>query len=126
MEGGARLRPVTVPPPLRLLSVFGGASVFGSVSSLPFVGIGVELDSDAFSILSGGWTDGDGSGRMGVGDAGLTSAGNAASLSGDRRMMTILLFLLPFAERALVLLVDMMAVVVLKKRMMSFRDGGGS
>jgi hypothetical protein len=97
MEGGARLRPVTVPPPLRLLlSALGGASELGSVSSLPFDGSGVELDSDALSTLSGGCTDGDGSGLMGVGDAGLTSAGKSASLSGDRRRTTILLFLLPF------------------------------
>lgn len=83
MEGGARLRPVIVPPPLRLLlSVLGGAREFGSVSSLLVDGIGVALDSDDFSAFSGGWIDGEGSGLMTFGVAGLMSAGKAASLSG--------------------------------------------
>ncbi len=95
IEGGARLRPVIVPPPRRLLlSVLGGAREFGSVSSLVVDGMGVELDSDDFSVLSGGCIDGDGSGLMTLGVAGLTSAGKAASLSGERRITTNLLFLL--------------------------------
>jgi hypothetical protein len=65
MAGGARLRPVIVPPPrFRLPSTFGGgASELGSLSlsSLTFDGRGVELDSEVLSVLSGGWTDGDGS-----------------------------------------------------------------
>lgn len=63
MAGGARLRPVIVPPPrFRLPSIFGGgARELGSCSSLAFDGMGVELDSDVLSTLSGGWTDGEGS-----------------------------------------------------------------
>lgn len=85
IAGGARFRPVTVPPPLlRLLSAFGGANELASVSSLAFDGKGVELDSDDFSARSGGWTDGDGSTLTGDGDAGLVSDGNCASRSGER------------------------------------------
>lgn len=55
MAGGARFRPVTVPPGfLFLLSDFGGANEFASVSSLAIEGSGVELDSDDFSVASGG------------------------------------------------------------------------
>ena len=97
MAGGARLRPVIVPPPLfRLLSTFGGASELGSVSSFTFDGIGVELDSDDLSALSGGWTDGDGSGLMAGDEDGFTSDGNWASKSGDRVRTTILLFFAVF------------------------------
>ena len=79
------MRPVIVPPPLfRLLSVFGGASEFGSVSSFGFDGIGVELDSDVLSALSGGCTDGDGSGLMVNDELRFTSAGYRSSRSGDR------------------------------------------
>lgn len=92
IAGGARFRPVIVPPPLlRLASAFGGASEFGSCSSLPFDGIGVELDSDVLSALSGGCTDGDGSGLTTDGNLRLTSDGNWSSRSGDRRSTTILL-----------------------------------
>lgn len=101
MEGGARFRPVMVPPPLlRLPSTLGGASELGSCSSFAFDGMGVEFDSDDLSALSGGWTDGEGS----VVTVGFTSAGNWASRSGDRWRTTSLLFLLDlgaaFAEAA--------------------------
>lgn len=99
IAGGARFRPVIVPPPrFRLPSTFGGgASELGSLSSLAFDGMGVELDSDVLSALSGGWTDGDGSALM----RGLTSDGNWASRSGGRRSVIILLF---FADLDVVLL----------------------
>lgn len=110
MAGGARLRPVMVPPPLLLLgSAFGGANEFWSVWSLPFEGSGVELDSDDLSALSGGWTDGDGSGLMVIDEVGWTSAGNWASRSGDRRNVTILLFFAVFDVDLVVALVDDMA-----------------
>lgn len=104
MEGGARFRPVTVPPPLfRLPSTLGGGtSELGSCSSLPFGGMGVEFDSDDLSALSGGWTEGDGSVLM----EGLTSAGNWDSLSGERRSTIILLFLLDFEPPLAVGVVD--------------------
>ncbi len=56
MAGGARLRPVMVPPPrFRLPSIFGGgASELGSFSLFAVDGMGVEFDSDDFSALSGG------------------------------------------------------------------------
>ena len=99
IAGGARFRPVMVPPPrFRLPSTFGGgASELGSLSSLAFDGMGVELDSDVLSALSGGWTDGDGSALM----CRLTSAGNWASTSGGKRIVIILLF---FADLDVVLL----------------------
>ena len=107
IAGGARLRPVTVPPPLLLLlSDFGGASELGSGSSLPFDGSGVALDSDDLSADSGGWTDGDGSGLMDADEVGFTSDGNCASRSGDRRSVTILLFLADFDVDLVVVLVD--------------------
>ena len=95
IAGGARLRPVTVPPPrFRLPSTLGGgASELVSFSSFAFDGIGVEFDSDDLSALSGGWIDGEGSALM----RGWTSAGNWASRSAERRSVTILLFLLDFA-----------------------------
>ena len=93
MAGGARFRPVMVPPALFFFaSAFGGASELGSVSSLAFVGIGVSLDSDDFSALSGGWRDGEGSGLTFVSEAGLTSDGNWERASGERLRITILLF----------------------------------
>ena len=107
IDGGARFRPVTVPPGfLRLLSGFGGANELVSCSSLAVDGKGVELDSDDFSADSGGCTDGDGSTWTGDGEAGLTSDGNCASTSGDRRNTIILLFLPPFDVDLVVELVD--------------------
>ena len=104
MDGGARFLPLTAPPPLfRLPSTLGGgASELGSCSSLTFDGMGVVFDSDDLSALSGGWTDGDGSSVM----RGLTSAGNWASRSGERRSVTILLFLLDFEPPFAVGVVD--------------------
>lgn len=108
MDGGARLRPVAVPPPLfRLLSALGGANEFGSASSLLKEGIGVALESDVLSALSGGCTDGDGSALM-CDDAG-TSAGKSASLSDERRNTMTLLFLV---ARFVVADDDMMGDVV--------------
>ena len=107
MAGGARLRPVIVPPPLfLLLPDFGGANELGSVSSLTFDGTGVELDSDVLSVLSGGWTDGDGSGLMIDDEVGLTSDGNWESTSGERWRTIILLFFAAFDVDLVVVLVD--------------------
>lgn len=112
IAGGARLRPLTVPPPLLLLSTFGGASELESASSLLVDGSGVELDSDDFSADSGGWTDGDGSGLMGADEVGLTSEGHCASSSGESRSVTILLFLADFdVDLVVVVLVDDMVRV---------------
>ena len=98
MAGGARFRPVAVPFPffLPLASTFGGANELASVSSLAFDGMGVELDSDDLSAGSGGWTEGDASSLIFADELRSTSAGNCASASGDRRSVTILLFLAPF------------------------------
>lgn len=54
IEGGARFRPVEVPPlDFFFASALGGANELPSVSSLAFEGIGVELDSDDLSAVSG-------------------------------------------------------------------------
>lgn len=91
IAGGALLRPVALAPPLfRLPSTLGGgANELGSCSSLAVDGRGVEFDSDVLSALSGGWTEGEGSGLTAAG----TSAGNLLRASADRCRMTILLFL---------------------------------
>lgn len=108
MAGGARFRPVTVPPPLLLflLSAFGGAKELASVSSFAFNGSGVELDSDDFSVWSGGGTDGDGSIVGGDGDGGLMSDGKRASRSEERRSTITLLFFAPFDVDLAVMAVD--------------------
>jgi hypothetical protein len=91
IDGGARFRPVMVPPPrFLLLSVLGGARDLGSPSSLLKEGMGVALDSDDLSALSGGCTDGEDSGLMSC--VAGPSDGKAASLSEERRSVIILLF----------------------------------
>ncbi len=98
-----------MPPPLRRRSTLGGgASEFPSAASSPCEGSGVALDSEVLSVLSGGCTEGDGSGLI---EGGIGVA-KARSFSGDRRRMTILLFLLFFDEevRALLGVVDDMVV----------------
>ena len=84
-----------VPPPLfrRPSALAGGASEFESFSSFPFVGRGVGFDSDDFSALSGGWTDGDGSALMVSSTSGRSIRFNS---TGGKRSVTILLFLLDF------------------------------
>lgn len=70
IDGGARLRPVAVAPPLFLLpSALGGASEFGSAASVP-AGTGVAFESEDLSASSGSCTDGDASFLMdGTADA---------------------------------------------------------
>lgn len=100
-----------VPPPrFLLLSVLGGAKELESPSSLLNDGIGVALDSDVLSALSGGCTDGDGSGLMR--DAAGTSTGKSESLSGERCNTTTLLF---FVARLIVADDDMVGDVVLER-----------
>ena len=64
--GGARFRPGAATPPLRRLSAFGGASELLSVPSPATSGTGVAFDSDDFSAISGGGSEGEGSTRGGV------------------------------------------------------------
>ena len=64
------------------------------------------MDSDDFSALSGGWTDGDGSAFTVIDEVGWTSAGNWASTSGERCSITILLFFAVFDVDFVVVVVD--------------------
>lgn len=106
MDGGALLRPVTAAPPLFFLpSTLGGASELGSAASVLVGGMGVALESDVLSTVSDGCADGDASALMACGLGGGVAAGYCARLSGDRRSVTILLFLAIFA-------VDLVVVAV--------------
>lgn len=97
MDGGARLRPATAAPPLfRLPSTLGGARELASAES-PWVGTGVAFDSDDFSFVSGGWSDGEGSFLMGAatagGAVGVESDGHSRSSLPGIFSVTVKLFL---------------------------------
>ena len=99
MAGGARFRPVMVPPPrFRLPSAFDGAKELPSVSSLAFDGIGVELDSDVFSADPGGGRERAGSSLMVGGEDDFASDGKRERRSEGRRNTITWLFLPPLAR----------------------------
>lgn len=93
MDGGARLRPPTAPPPLFLL-VFGGASELLSTVSLTKVGTGVAFESGVLPTASGGCIDGEApflmeSVELDWEAAGTTSPTILASASGVSCRVTI-------------------------------------
>jgi len=89
MEGGARFRPLTCPPPLFRLSTLGGARELVSVPSavvVVLVGTGVAVDSDDLSAGSGACMDGVSSSVGGVGDGlGVLLDGKRERWAGERR-----------------------------------------
>lgn len=108
MEGGARRLAGTPSPPFFfLLSGLGGAAItFASVPSATG-GTGVVLESRDGSASSGGGTDGEGSGLMGVD---TDEAGKRASWTGDNRSVMILLLGAVLRVDLVVVGVDMMMV----------------
>jgi len=107
IDGGARFLPATAAPPLRRLSIFGGAKPLLSPPSTLVVGMGVPFDSEILSTDSGGCTDGDGWVLIiGADGFGVLSDGHRDKRSEVSRNVIILLFLPAFGAVIVVDVID--------------------